>query len=49
MGYQIKFTDPDGSTHIHKRVYKTKAGAEKKAKWWKEVLKPTVRVVKSRD
>lgn len=45
MGYKIKIVYPDGSAHIRKEVYKTKAGAEKKAKWFRDHLKPEVRVV----
>lgn len=48
MVYQIKIIYPDGSVHVRKQVYKTKAGAERKAKWLKDILKPEVRVVKSR-
>lgn len=48
MGYQIKITYPDGSTHLRKQVYKTKAGAQKKADWFRDHLKPEVRVVRSK-
>jgi len=47
MGYKIKITYPDGSVHLRKKVYKTKAGAGKKADWFRKGMKPTVRVVKS--
>ena len=47
MGYQIKITYPDGSVHLRKQVYKTKAAADKKAAWFAQHLKPTVRVVRS--
>ena len=49
MGYQVKITDPDGSVRLKKKVYKTKAGADKKADWYRDVLKPRVRVIKSRS
>jgi len=49
MGYQIKFTDPDGSVHLKKQVYKTKEAAAKKAKWWRKHLRFSIRVVKSRS
>ena len=48
MGYQIKITDSDGSVRLKKQVFKTKAGANKKAKWLKKVMTPTIRVVKSK-
>jgi len=47
MGYQIKITHSDGSVHLRKKVYQTKAGADKKANWFRKVMKPTIRVVKS--
>ena len=47
MGYQIKVTYPDGSTHIRKQVYKSKVNAEVKAKWFRDHLKPEVKVVRS--
>ena len=49
MGYQIKITYPDGSVHLRKKVYKTKAGAKNKADWFGKHLKPTVRVVSSKS
>ena len=49
MGYQIKITYPDGSVHLRKQVYKTKVGADAKAKWFRDHLKPEVRVVRSRN
>ncbi len=49
MGYQIKITYPDGSVHLRKKVYKTKAGADKKADWFDKHLKPEVKVVKAKD
>jgi len=49
MGYQIKIIYPDGSVHLRKQVYKTKAGAQKKARWFDKYLKPEVKVVPSRD
>jgi hypothetical protein len=48
MGYQIKITNPDGSSHVRKQVYKTKSGAQRKADWFAEVLKPEVKVIRSR-
>jgi len=38
MGFQIRVTTPDGKVHVRKQVYKTKAGAVKKAKWFREHL-----------
>lgn len=49
MGYQVKITNASGEVHLRKQVFKTKAGADKKAKWFRKYLKPTVRVVKSRS
>lgn len=49
MGYQIKITYSDGSVHLRKQIYKTKAGADKKARWFDKALKPKVKVVSSRD
>ena len=46
MSYKIKVTYPDGSSHVRKNVYQTKAGAEKKAKWFRDHLKPEVRVIR---
>lgn len=47
MGYRIKITYPDGRSHTKKQVYETKAGAERKARWYKAHLTPEVKVVKS--
>jgi len=49
MGYRIKITYPDGRVHLRKQIYKTKAGAHKKAGWFDKHLKPEVKVVYSRD
>ena len=49
MGYQIKVTYPDGRVNIRTQVYKTKSGAEKKAKWTETHLKPKVEVIRSRS
>ncbi len=49
MGYQIKITYSDSSVHLRKQIYRTKAGASKKAKWFDKHLKPTVSVVRSRS
>ncbi|MFC1982390.1 hypothetical protein ACFLV5_01180 [Chloroflexota bacterium] len=49
MGYQIKITYPDGQTHLRRQVFKTKAGAEKKAEWFDKHLRPEVKVVRSKE
>ena len=49
MGYQIKVTYPDGRENVRKEVYKTKAGAGRKAKWIEKHLSPEVKVIKSRS
>ena len=49
MGYQIKITYPDGQVHLRKQVFKTKAGAEKRAVWFEKHLRPDVRVVRSKE
>jgi len=46
MGYKIKITKPDGTSHTRKKVYKTKKGAQKKADFYEKLLTPEVRVVK---
>ena len=49
MGYRIKITYPDGRVHLRKQVYKTKAGAKKKADWFDKHLRPDVKVVRSKS
>ena len=49
MSYQIKVTYPDGRVNVDKRIYKTKSGADRKAKWIKTHLKPEVKVIRSRN
>jgi len=49
MGYQIRITYSDGSTHLRKQVYKTKSGADRKADWLRTHLAPEVKVIYSRS
>jgi hypothetical protein len=51
MIYKLKFTYPNGQTHINNKYkYKIRANAEKKAAWFRGVLsrKHKVAVVASR-
>ena len=45
MGYRIRVTNSDGVSHLRKEVYKTRAGVEKKAKWFRKGMTPTFRVI----